>query len=232
MVSYRFPVLCLLFSSFIGAQVPERVHFVRASGDATVTAKPDRAEITIGVTTRANTAAEASARNASQSTEVLKAMETALGSAGKVKTTGFSINAQYDYSNNHAPKLTGYECSNTVLVTVDDLSRVGKVIDAATASGANNINGIAFTLRDDSGPRAEALAAAAVKARANAEAIAKALNLRVGAVLQAQPEETPNVVRPAFAMRAMSVSAAPAPTPIEAGDLTIHAAVTVTLEVN
>ena len=121
--------------------------------------------------------------------------------------------------------------SNSVLVTVDDLSLVGKIIDTATHAGANNINGIAFTLRNDEAIRARALAEAAAKARASAEAIAKALNLRVMGVANAEAIETPGV-RPVFAQaRAGAQLNAPAPTPIETGTLDIHAGVTVTLQV-
>ena len=52
---------------------------------------------------------------------------------------------------------------------------MSKILDAAAAAGANNINGISFSLRDDQPARSEALAHAAVKARESAEAIAKAL---------------------------------------------------------
>jgi uncharacterized protein YggE len=121
----------------------------------------------------------------------------------------------------------GYHASNAVLVTVDDLSLVGKIIDTATGAGANNINGIAFTLRNDEAARAQALAEAAAKARASAEAIAKALHLQVVGVANAEATEAP-VMRPLFAQAKMNAAA---PTPIETGTLDIHASVVVTLQV-
>ena len=208
------------------------MHFVRASGEATVSVKPDRAQISIGISNQAANAAEAASENAKQSTKMQNAIEQTLGDGGQVKTSGYSLTPQYDYSNGHAPRLTGYQASNTVTVTIDDLSRLGKVMDSATANGANNINGIEFTLKDASAVRVQALGAAAVNARKNAEAIAKALGLSVTGVLQAEPTEaTP--IRPVMrAMQAGAFAAAKAtPTPVQAGDLDVQASVTVTLAV-
>jgi uncharacterized protein YggE len=228
-------LLCasLLLASAMSAQdTPKLGHTVRASGEATVTAKPDRAQITIAVLTQASTAQAASAKNATQTTQVLDAVKRAIGVSGQITTTGYSISPDYQYSRDGSPaKVIGYNATNTVLVTVDDLSLVGKIIDSATSAGANNINNIAFTLRNDEPVRAQALAEAAAKARASAEAIAKALNLQVVGIMNAEATEAPTV-RPIFAQaRATAQVNAGAPTPIETGTLDIHAGVIVTLQV-
>ncbi len=230
----RCACLFLLLGSAaaVQAQEPAPPHFVRASADAVVSAKPDRAEITIGVSSRAAAAQAASAQNATDSDKVIKAIKQALGSGGFVKTSGYSLAPQYDYSNGHAPRLTGYEATNSVIVTVDDLPLLGKVIDSATQTGANNVNGIAFTLRDSSAVREQALAEAAKRARANAEALAAALGVHVVGVLEAEPSELPMVhPRPMALMAPSGMLEKRVATPIEAGDLEIRSSVTVTLEV-
>jgi uncharacterized protein len=229
----RLLCVSLLLASAMSAQdTPKLGHTVRASGEATVTAKPDRAQITIAVLTQASTAQAASAKNATQTTQVLDAVKRAIGVSGQITTTGYSISPDYQYSRDGSPaKVIGYNATNTVLVTVDDLSLVGKIIDSATSAGANNINNIAFTLRNDEPVRAQALAEAAAKARASAEAIAKALNLQVVGIMNAEATEAPTV-RPIFAQaRATAQVNAGAPTPIETGTLDIHAGVIVTLQV-
>ncbi len=226
-------LLCtfLLLASAMPAQDTSKLaHVVRASGEATVTAKPDRAQITIGVLTQAASAQLASSQNASQTTAVLDALRRSLGASGQLKTSGYSISPDYQYSKDgSASKVIGYQASNAVLVTVDDLSLVGKIIDAATGAGANNINGIEFTLRNDEAVRAQALAEAAAKARANAEAIAKALNLQVVGIVNAEATEPP-VMRPLFAQAKVGAQLN-APTPIETGTLDIHASVVVSLQI-
>jgi uncharacterized protein YggE len=206
---------------------------VRASGEATVTAQPDRAQISIGVINQAPTAQEASSQNAMQTKQALEAIKHVLGSSGEVKTSSYSIAPDYQYPKNGGPpKISGYRASNTVLVTINDLALVGKVIDVATGSGANNVQNISFSLQNEEAVRAQALAEAAGKARANAEAIARALNLHVVGVLEAQTTEAPRL-RPYVMPMAQTVAmkAADVPTPIEAGTLDIRASVTVTLQV-
>jgi uncharacterized protein YggE len=231
MASCASVCLVLLVPWTIVAQEASNLHVVRASGEATVTAKPDRAQIAIAVTNDAPSAEQASAQNARQTSAVLDNVKKAIADHGEVRTTGYTISPQYDYSPGHPPRLTGYQARNTVLVTLDDLPATGKVIDAATGSGANNIEGVSFSLRDDSSVRAEALAQAAQKARANGEAIAKALGLRVVAVLRADTEQAP-IVRPLLMAReTMAIAKAATPTPIEPGTLDVQATVIVTLQV-
>jgi uncharacterized protein len=211
------------------AQIPAVPHFVRASGEATVTTKPDRASIDIGVVTRAVTAQAASEQNAEQTSHLMKVIRQALGAGGEVKTSNYTLAPQYDYGNNRPARLTGYEAANTVAVTVDNLPSLGKIIDAATKAGANDIRGISFSLKDDAALRAEALREATLRARANAEVIAKALDVQIAGVLQAEPSEA-SAIRPLVVpMKALAMREAPA-TPIESGTLEVHATVTVTLE--
>lgn len=225
-------ILCialLLSSAGRGEDVSKPLHLVRASGEATVTAKPDRAQISIGVVNEASTAQAASSQNAAQTAQLIESVKRGLGSRGDIKTTNYSISPAYQYVDGKPPKLTGYKAENTVLVTIDDLSLVGQIIDNSTNAGANAINGISFSLRNDEAVRSQALAEAAVAARASAEAIARALKLQVIGVLQAESAEAP-AIRPrpqAF----MTQRLAQASTPIEAGTLDVHASVVVTLAV-
>ena len=204
---------------------------VRASGQATVEAPPDQADVTIGVSNQQKTAQAAAADNASKTAVVVSAVKALMGHGDEVKTEQYSVNPAYSNPRpGGSSVIDGYNANNTVHVTLHDLGSVGKVIDAAMQAGATNINGVSFTLKNDEGVRQQALALAAQKARANAEAIAKALGVRVVGVLEAQSGEAAvqPMVRPMFAARAM---AAAAPTPIESGSVAVEATVTVTLEV-
>ncbi len=220
----------VLLPHMMTAQEVGKVHFVRATGEATVTVRPDRAQISIGVLTQNSTAQAAATANATQTTQVIEAIKKTLGEGGDLKTVGYSIAPQYQYTTGRAPKITGYQASNTVLIIVNDLSLLGKVIDAASDSGANNINGVSFSLKDETDARNRALAEAARKAHAAAAAIAKALNTHVVGVLQAETAETP-MMRPMNRSFAAMAPAGGTATPMELGDLDIHASVTVTLEV-
>jgi uncharacterized protein YggE len=105
------------------------------------------------------------------------------------------------------------------------------VIDSATQAGANHVQGVQFTLRDQDAVRATALREAAVKARTQADVLAQALGLKVVRVLTAEVN-SPQVI-PLFRpmARAAGVSASVA-TPVEAGTVDVAADVVLTVEVS
>ena len=208
------------------------VSSIRVTGDARVTAKPDRVQIDIGVTTRAAQSQDAASQNARQVDAVLAAVRKATGPAAVLKTISYSLNPTYQYHpNGEEPTITGYSAVNVVQVTLDDLGKIGTVIDSATLAGANHLQGIQFTLRDQDAVRAEALRQAATRARAEAEVLAAALGLKVVRVLSAE-ENSPRVVPVHAYMGAPRAAMATATaTPVEAGTLDVTADVMLTVEV-
>lgn len=233
-MSYCRTVFCICFLPLLViAQTSQPPHTVRASADATVTAKPDRADVSLTVYCQAATAEAASQANAAATTQVLSALKKVIGSSGQIKTSGFFASPQMQYPRNGGtPKITGYSATNRMAVTVEDLKLVSQVIDAAISSGATQIQGVSFSLKNDETVRGQALAEASRTAYANAEAIAKALNLSIVGVLQAQTgSEEPVPPRPRYAPLMTETAAASSSTPIEPADIDVRVTVTVTLEV-
>ncbi len=219
---------CALIAPALAQQPP--VSSIRVTGDSQVTAKPDRVQIDIGVTTHAEHSQEAAAENARQVEAVLSAVKKAAGPTAVLKTVNYSLSPTYKYQNGHEPTLTGYGAANIVQVTLDDLTKISNVIDAAAQAGANNVRGIAFTLRDQDAVHADALRKAAAKARADAEVLAAALGLKIVRVLSV--EETGGRFVPVMrSMSAASAGAAEMATPVESGTLDISASLVLTVEV-
>ncbi len=218
---------CLLAQEY---SVPPAVPFVRVHGDSTVSAQPDRAQLDIGVVTQDPTAKGASDLNARQSSAVIDQMR-ALVPASNIKTVNFSVNPNYRYpQGGGTPTILGYTANNTVRIQIDDLSSLGKLIDIATKSGANNVNRLNFMLKDEAKARALALGQAAEQARAGAEALASAMKEKLGTVLRVE-EGQPVVVSPLRQIElSMAKSGPSATTPVEPGNIEIHASVTVTFE--
>jgi uncharacterized protein YggE len=209
------------------------VSSIRVTGDARVTAKPDRVQIDIGVTTRAAQSQDAASQNARQVDAVLAAVRKATGPAAVLKTISYSLNPTYQYHpNGEEPTITGYSAVNVVQVTLDDLGKIGTVIDSATLAGANHLQGIQFTLRDQDVVRAQALREAATRARAEVDVLATTLGLKVVRVLSVE-ENSPRVmpVR-AYMGGQRAMASAAAPTPVEAGTLDVSANVVLTVEVS
>jgi uncharacterized protein len=215
-----------------GKDLEDRPH-VRASGDAVIQAKPDLARIDFGVISQAATAQAAGAQNAKQFEAVLAALRKALGPSAEIKTVNYSLQPEYKYPKEGGkPQIVGYTASNTVQATTTDLERVGALIDTATQAGATNVQQLQFTLKDEQAVRAQALADASRKARSNAEAIARALGLKVVRILSAEAGGGPVVpLRRENMVMAMSKAADTAPTPIESGTIEVRASVSLMLEV-
>ena len=229
-------VVCLASSVMAAAQVvssPAPPPSIQVSAEAVVTAKPDQAQIDVGVVTQAATAQAASAENAQRVDATVAAIRKILPAGGEIKTIGYSLNPIYRYpKEGGTPAITGYSASNVVQVTTGDLGGVGRVIDAATTSGANTIRQLQFTLKDDQAVQLKALSDAAARAKSKAQAMASALGLKILRVLRA--EEQGGIVRPPgerLYPMAAGVSTPAPPTPIEAGTVEVRATVTLTVEI-
>ncbi len=220
--------------AFAGAALADgaaAVSSIRVTGEARVSARPDRVQIDVGVSTQAQLSQEAAAKNARQADAVLGALRAAAGSGAQVKTASYSLSPNYQYHpGGGEPTITGYTATNVVQVTLDDLAKIGDVIDAATHAGANRVQGIQFMLRDQDAVRAQALREAATRARGEAEVLAGALNLKILRVLTVE-EMSPRVMPVRAYAGVARAAAAEVATPVEPGTLDINADVTLTVEV-
>lgn len=168
------------------AQAPAPGYAVASDGTLlSVTAQaearrvPDVATISAGVVTQAADANAAMRANAEQMARVMAAIKAAGIAERDVQTSGISVNPEYRYAENQPPAITGYQASNTVNLKVRDVTKLGKVLDALVASGANQVNGPSFEIDKPDVVYDEARQSALAKAQARAEMYAKALGMRV-----------------------------------------------------
>jgi uncharacterized protein len=224
----------LLLTSAVHAQenTPIRPPSVTAQGEAVITAQPDQAQIDIGVLTQARTAPDAAKENAEKLGRVLAQIKKLLGKGDEVKTSGYALNPNYRYPQGGKPEITSYTAINNLQIRTGDLESVGKLIDASMQSGANQINRLLFTLKDEHSAQVQALRMASQKAQSKAEEMAGALGLKVVRVLILMENE--RGVRPIIAqtrgVQAEAMSSV-APTPVEAGTIEIRSSVTLTAEI-
>jgi len=198
---------------------------VTASGAGTSQAVPDTAEMSFGVTTtsaNAKTALDEASRSAAQIASAVKKQ----GIAGEdIQTQDVSV---YPQTVNQSGKqvITGYQASLSVTVKVRDISKLGEVISAANAAGANDISGPTFTVADPAPARAKAIEEAVADARKSAEAMAKAAGKSVGAVLNMSSSDAGQPVT----FGASDAAGAAKSVPIQPGQLDITANVVVVFE--
>jgi uncharacterized protein YggE len=208
-----------------------RAATIQVTGEAKVSETPDRVYIDIGVTTQAQSSEAAASENATRLSAVIAAVKRVAGPAAQLTTTQYSISPDYKYPPHGAATIVGYTASNVVRVRLDDLRKIGPVLDTATRQGSNDVQDIRFAVRDEQVPRTEALRKAASSARQDAQALADALGLRIVRVLRVAEQSPAVVPRPIF-LRAQRFAAAMAtPTPVEAGSIAVNATVTLTVEV-
>jgi uncharacterized protein YggE len=208
-------------------EVPEG-GWIEVNGSASVEVAPDRARVSFAMETRAETAASAAAANADAMDAVLEALRAAGFDGLELETFGYSLNPVYEVTDNRrgTRQIIAYTVLNNVGATLHDVEAVGRVIDTAITAGANRVAGISFYASDTEAARREALAEAVRMARSEAETIAASLGHRLGAALEVRGGAQRPIPR-SYGAEAMALSARAADTPIEAGDQTVSASVSI-----
>jgi uncharacterized protein YggE len=199
---------------------------VVTQGQAIVTARPDRAFVTIAAESRSRNSAEAQKLNAAAMTTVLQQIEKAGVPKDAVRTTGYELHPEFDYQNGRQT-FRSYLARNTVEVRLDDIDRVGVVIDAAVTGGATTIAGIRFDVRNRPALERDALRQAVADARARAEAAAAGAGATIDRIVRIEESGAPEMPRPLMRMASQAVER-DAATPVEPATIEIQARVTLT----
>lgn len=227
-------LLLPVFGSLAAAQpvAPPDMRLLTVSGTGEAKATPDQATISAGVLSEAKAAGDALAANSRAMTAVFATLKRFGIPDKSIRTSNFSVSPQYpDYDSKQPRRIIGYQVSNTVTVTVDDLTKLGPALDALVSSGANSLGDIAFSVRDEKPLLAQAREAAVKEAMAKAETLARAAGISLGPIVSVNEEGAAAPVRPMY--RTMALAAAPgaAPPPVAAGEESLTVSVTVSWEI-
>lgn len=197
-------------------------------GEGIVYGKPTIARVNLGVETEKANAKAAQQENAKKMSEVVLALMDMGFTEDDIQTANFSIYpVRSNFTSDGEYKIVGYRVSNTLIVTVRDIDRVGDVLDIATQAGVNTVNGVTFDIEDSSELYHKALELAVSDALAKAEVIASAMGESLGKTLKVYESSSNRPARSdvydAQLMRASTEYA----TPIIPGDVAIKASVSV-----
>jgi len=205
-------------------------------GEGSVTMAPDYARIRSGVTTTAKTVKEASDSNS----KVMTAMIAALADAGiakkDIQTSEFSIEPVYTSPSskfstdgpNGPPKLSGFRVANHVNVIIRQISQVADILDGLVKAGATDVGNVAFLVSDREKALDQARESAMANARHKAELYAHAAGVTLGRVAWITENSEFEPIVPMGVARSKTASA---PVPIESGEDTITARITVGFEI-
>ncbi|MCT4611910.1 MAG: SIMPL domain-containing protein [Clostridia bacterium] len=239
-------VFILAVSAFINtnvnsyAETEKSEKTIEVSGKYIMSVKPDIAEISLGVKTEAKDAKVAQSENAKKMSKVIASIKKLGIKEEDIKTSNYSIYPRYEWRDiklltkeEERRVLIGYEVSNTVRITVRDLTKVSNVIDDSVKAGANFSNNINFKLADNTKYYNEALKEALKKAKVKAETLAGVYQIKLGApkkIVETGYNE-PGIFRYSNALMSKSVVMEDAvATPIESGEITVEAEVNVVYE--
>jgi len=205
-------------------------HTMAMTGHGEVRGAPDMAQVTAGVTATAPTAAQALAANSNRMKGVFAALAKLGVPEKNIQTTNFFVSPQYTNGDNNTPRrLTGYQVSNDVTVRLEDIGKVGNALDALVAAGANQMNGISFSIQNPAPVLERARAEAVADARTRAETYAKAAGVSLGTIMSIS-EGGGEAPRPV--MYRMAAAMAAPPTPVAAGEQTVSADVAMVWEIH
>lgn len=209
---------------------------ISVSGEGTSSIKPDLAILNFSVMRMDETARKALDANTKAMSDVIAALKGQGIEARDLQTSNFSVDPQYDYSQNadgspKPPVLRGYQVTNSLTVRVRDLTKVGAILDEAISQGVNQGGSVTFANSDPKAAIAEARKSAMGDALAKAKALTEAAGVKLGRIIEisenaysAQPRPVPMM-----AMAAKAADMAAAPVPVEAGENSYQATVNVTI---
>ena len=212
---------------------------VTVNGDGQATLPPDVARVSFTVQNTASAVADAQAATTKQANAVLGIVK-AQGIADKdVKTLSYNISPQYSYPRPCAagiacppygtPTITGYQVSESIQVTVRDLSSVGTLLADLGKLSVQNVSGPDFALDDPTAGYDAARSDAIAKAKAQAELLAGQLGVHLGKIVNFS-ESSGSYPAPVYAMGVASMKDAATPT-VPTGENTYNASVSITYEI-
>jgi hypothetical protein len=206
-----------------GASSAAPQHSIVVAGQGSVVARPDRAQLSFGVSTDAKTASAALRADAVEMTRVIAALKGQGIAPADLRTDLVSLSSRYSQN---GETVVGYTATNSVSATVRNLAKTGAIIDAAVDAGANQVSGPNLVRSSVSSLYRAALRAAIADARGKARTIAAASGLRIRRITDVSESSTAPSPSPLTAK-----ASADAATPVETGSTLVEAAVTVTFAV-
>lgn len=218
-----------------GGQEKQAERSISVQGQGTASAKPDLVTLSLGVQTTGDTAKDALELNSEQMTGVITAIQAAGIANEDIQTSGINLYPVYEDRSLVQPgeqrEVVGYRATNSVTVTVHDISKAGSVLDAAVTAGANVASGIQFGLSDTDAIITDALIAAVQNAQAKAQTIADALGVKVGPALVVNEEWIDRPQAGAQFARAEAFDSGGFAPPVQGGTVSVTAHIRVTFAI-
>ncbi|TFE24743.1 SIMPL domain-containing protein [Cohnella luojiensis] len=216
----------------VASATPPYTVTVGATGSVMV--EPDVAYLNLAVETRGSKAVEAQQANADKFAAVEKTLYEKFGIDKKdVKTTGFNVQPEYNYTEEDGQVLKGYVAVHSIQVTYRKLTEIGKLFDALSASGANRIDGVRFSTEKKEQYELDALKKAMDNAAAKAGVLATSAKRQLKGVInivQGDVSDNPILFAREQANMKFATADGEASSSVQSGQIEISTNVTVQYE--
>lgn len=231
---YRFSfAACLMAFFFLGKVEAETPDFANTPklvvrGEGSVFKPADQMRVTLGVVTGAADSSQALNENNQKMQQVISHLKAIGLDASDYRTGRFHVQPIYGKHPDES-KIVSYDATNTILIETQKINLADKIIDAAVKGGANQIQQVNFSLNNPQSYFEGAIQVATENAQLNARALAQAAGVRLGRVLSLSSDQTQSFPPPFIYARGMSSQESQ--TPLEAGNVEVHATVQATFEI-
>jgi len=215
-------------------QSTEESRTISVTGQGRLTVKPDTATLSFGVTELKASPSEAYAALSASLNKISPAVKSMGLKDEQIQTSLFNLSAEYTWTQDKGQQLVGYRATTTLTVTTQDLDKVAALIQAAVDAGANQLNGLSFSVKDTDKLLESALDLAVDDAKAKAERVANRLGAKVVRVMSISVMDNGT---PMYTNRGSKDLAygeampAAAPAPVFSGESTFTASVSVVFEI-
>lgn len=212
----------MLHSGVFSHSLP-MVRVITVTGRGVIEVAPNYIQLQVGVRTEGEEVQQTQAENAQIMTRVIQSLLALDIPRENIQTAAFNVFPQYDYIEGKQV-FRGYEVTNAITVKLNDIEKASAVIDTAVANGANSISSIQFGLDNPELVYQTALQKALHNAQAKAQTIAQTMKI----ALYPQPVSIVEEqhIQPEL-YKSLSMANSQAGTPIEQGEISITATVTV-----
>jgi len=217
-------------SAFAQQAPPPGPAVIVTTGEGVVKQAPDRAWVTIAAESRARTAQEAQRMNTEAMTAVIDKIKGSGIAADAIQTTAYNLQPEFDYANGKQT-LRGYVARNQVEVRIDTLAKTGDIIAAAVGTGATNVSGVRFDVKDRESLEREALRMAVRDARRRADAAASGGGVAIDRVMRIEEQRDVTEIPRPMAMMSARAEMAQAAVPVEAGQIEVRSRVVLTASI-
>lgn len=218
----------------------ESIAKLHVRGEAQLMVPPDQAAVVLGVVTEAKTAKQAVQSNTKKMRSVINAIQQLGLTENDYRTQQFRVQPVWSSRPKIIPsgwksEIVAYRVENQLQITTQQLEIVGDLVGVATGAGANNVRSISFGLLDERRYRARAITEAMDNARIDAQTLATASGNRIKRTLSLNLDNASaskvHVQTDSFLeKRSVASLSAATPPPIQSGDITVRASVSVVYE--